>query len=291
LLAATSGRPVVAERRARQTGAVVEEIAHPGRQESITLGVDLASQPVRTAACRIMWFAGRGQASLVDGVLDDHALIALLRDPAVAKAGIDAPFGWPSEFIDALVSYRDEGQWADPPGCRKNQARMELRLTDRVVWETLGRKPLSVSTDRIAFAAMRCARLLAALARGGEPIDRTGQGRVMEVYPEAALRCWGLSPASSQDDPGGYKGNTPDAQARRSRLVDQLTEQTAQWLAIDPATTAQLRASDDHLDALLCALIARAGELGRLQPIRDPGCAANEGWIRLPLPGPLSQLG
>jgi hypothetical protein len=53
-----------------------------------------------------------------------------------------------------------------------------------------GQLPLSVSTDRIAYPAMRIARLLGAVA--GEPVDRTGAGRIVEGYPAAALRVWGL---------------------------------------------------------------------------------------------------
>jgi hypothetical protein len=59
---------------------------------------------------------------------------------------------------------------------------------------------------------------------------------------------------------------------------------------MDDAMVEALHDSDDQLDALLCALLARAAELGRLQPIEDPAHAVTEGWIRLPVAGSLSQL-
>ena len=50
--------------------------------------------------------------------------------------------------------------------------------------------------------------------------------------------------------------------------------------------------NDDCLDALICALIARAAERGQLEPIDDPdGLASSVGWIRLPKPASLALLG
>lgn len=41
--------------------------------------------------------------------------------------------------------------------------------------------------------------------------------------------------------------------------------------------------SDDCRDALMCALIARAVDIGRGLPITDQARAADEGWTALPL--------
>jgi predicted RNase H-like nuclease len=148
-----------------------------------------------------------------------------------------------------------------------------------------------VTTDRIAYAAMRVAKLLSALSSAGEAIDRSGRGHIMEVYPEAALRCWKLSPALQSEDPGGYKGNRPAAIDRRKRLVDRVLEETADWLEVPGSVVAACLASDDDLDALLCALIAHAVDCGRAEPVSDLARAKAEGWIRLPLSEPLRELG
>ncbi len=57
---------------------------------------------------------------------------------------------------------------------------------------SIAQQPLSVSTDRISFAAIRCARILSEVARREGAVDRSGSGKVVEVYTAAALRQWGL---------------------------------------------------------------------------------------------------
>lgn len=113
------------------------------------------------------------------------------------KVGIDCPFGWPVPFVDAVRAHRDYEQW---PGrglpAEKFLRRLKFRLTDELVWEEVKTPPLSVSADRIAVPAMRCALLLDELGS----VDRTGvRGQVVEVYPVASLHAWRL-PAK------GYKG-------------------------------------------------------------------------------------
>jgi len=263
-----------------------------GGRRSATLGIDLASQPENTGACRIDWIGELGVVQpLPSEELTDSAVLKLILNPAITKVGIDAPFGWPIPFTDALLAYRTLGVWPDGLDSREVQATMELRVTDTEVWALLGKKPLSVSTDRIAYAAMRCARLLATLVREGVPLDRSGEGRMVEVYPAAALRCWGLSPGLHAQDPGSYKGKKPEARRRRERLVSQLQKEANGWLQIPSQVIAMCCDRDDHLDALLCALVARAADLNRLRPVGDLERARQEGWIRLPWPERLARLG
>jgi hypothetical protein len=47
---------------------------------------------------------------------------------------------------------------------------------------------------------MRCAALLAELADDGLPVDRAGNGVVVEVYPAASMRRWDITSA-------GYKAS------------------------------------------------------------------------------------
>jgi hypothetical protein len=254
------------------------------------LGIDLAAQPERTAACLIDWQAdGRGRVvALADGRLSDGRLLALMRIPGVRKVGIDAPLGWPCEFVEALVAYSSDGTWPVLLCDGEGQRHLVLRETDRFVWDVVRQRPLSVSTDRIAYPAMRAARLLANL---GEPLDRVGGGRVAEVYPAAALRQWGLSPSASADDPGSYKGRSPEAARRRRRLVALLVEQTRGWLELGESQLAACRASDDQLDALVSALVATAVVRGCvLPPPADRARAEREGWIWLPKCEPLRAL-
>jgi predicted nuclease with RNAse H fold len=133
--------------------------------------------------------------------------------------------------------------------------------------------PLAVGADRIAAVAMRAAGLLAALADAGRPVDRSGAGLVVEVYPAAALRIWG--PASRS-----YKGTRN--KAALGLLVDEL--RTALPDLAWSGHEALCSRSDDALDAVVCALIARAAHLGLTSGPPDHLSirAATEGWIRLP---------
>lgn len=121
--------------------------------------------------------------------------------------GIDAPFGWPSDFT-AAVAALDLSSWS-------SEVRKQLcfRATDRQVHETLGRWPLSVSADRIALPAMRT---FALLFRHGVT-DRSGDRKFFEVYPAGSLRQWKLASRS-------YKKDTPDHHRARATILIGLRE-------------------------------------------------------------------
>jgi predicted nuclease with RNAse H fold len=252
-----------------------------------TYGIDLASQPERTAVCMVEWRRGeRAYVHCPGDHGDDQDLLAQMAQEYVTKVGIDAPFGWPSEFIEALNANRVDGSWGQWP-----TELLRLRATDRAVRAETRLTPLSVSTDKIGLVAMRCVRLLDLHRQAtGEQPDRSGSGRMVEVYPAAALRQWGLSPKDAIEDPGSYKGRGAMPKARRQRLMTSLVETAGRWLEMNDKTVHVCCESDDCLDALLCALIARAVEIGHVMPITDPGRAADEGWIALPVKGSIPDL-
>ena len=136
--------------------------------------------------------------------------------------------------------------------------------------DQIGRWPLSVSSDRIAVPALRCSGLLRRLG----VLDRSGDGRVFEVYPAAALLVWGL--ANNR-----YKGKAHGA--NRTRLVDSLVV-AAPWLTLSDRHRQSCEASDDALDALVCAFVTRAAKLGNVACPSDHQCelARKEGCIVLP---------
>jgi predicted nuclease with RNAse H fold len=156
-----------------------------------SLGIDLAAEPPDTAACEITWLADTAHARLHTDRLDDDHLLALIR--SADKAGIDCPFGWPQPFDTAVTAHANGVAWPGRGQLGLSHRRsLRYRLTDEVVHQRVGVWPLSVSTDRIGVTAMRCAALLDALATADHPVDRVGGGRVVEVYPAAALKHWGL---------------------------------------------------------------------------------------------------
>jgi hypothetical protein len=154
-----------------------------------------------------------------------------------------------------------------------------MRTTDRIVAHA--RRPLSVAADKLGITAMRCAGLLQDWS-GTTPIDRTGVGRFVEVYPAAALLRWGLSPSR-------YKGS--DRQAERRRLLKQILSALPS-LEIHREAHSLCVKSDDALDALIAALAGRAAALGLTDgpPAERGVVAAEEGWIHLPLRGSLPFL-
>jgi len=120
---------------------------------------------------------------------------------------------------------------------------------------------------------MRCAGLLAQLAAEGGSVDRSGAGVVVEVYPAAALKHWGLP----------FRGYKAAANAAvRGEVVDRLAAATP-WLRFDAYEPA-CRQSDHALDAVVAALNARAAAVGQATSptVEQTAAARTEGWIALP---------
>lgn len=249
------------------------------REGMLTVGVDLAAEAARTAVAWLDWQAGRARLDRVVVRADDDLVVEAVL--GAGKAGLDCPLGWPDRFVDFVSAHR-AGHVRVPEGLAGRVWRRDLalRVTDQVVHEQTGLTPLSVSADRIGHATMRCAGLLAELARRGRTVDRRGGGAVVEVYPAACLKRWELPY-------WGYK-RAADL-AALGRLVDRLLE-AAPWLDLGGYEQV-CRASDDATDAVVCALAARAAALGLVTvPTADQaGAAGTEGWIALPTT-PLDRL-
>ena len=107
-----------------------------------------------------------------------------------------------------------------------------------------------------------------------------GMRHVVEVYPAASLRGWGLRHR-------GYKRpSTPDVLAA---TADDLLA-AAPWLDCGPHEET-IRRSHDAFDAVIAALTARAASRGQTCPPGgdDLAAAATEGWIAIPA-SPISEL-
>lgn len=246
----------------------------------LTVGVDLAAEPVNTALAWLDWGPGGCSVRKIevcaceDGVIVDAII-------AADKAGIDCPVGWPVPFVEFVTAHRagDVDVPADTNG-RDWRRNLALRLTDQVVHDRTGLTPLSVSADRLGHTAMRCAALLTHLAREGRPVDRCGSGVVVEVYPAASLKLWGLPYR-------GYK--RPQNLAGLGRLVDDL-QAAAPWLDLGSHESI-CRRSHDATDAVIAALTARAAFQGLTTTPgkNDIDTTKSEGWIALPVT-PLGDL-
>lgn len=242
-----------------------------------TLGIDLASQASNTAACLVEWQRSSARITDLRITATDDDLIQLAA--TAASIGIDAPFGWPDPFVRFLANWHDDARATPQPWSNKHRDELRYRMTDIKLSAHGGRRPLSVSSDLIALPAMRCAGLLGRLGVA----DRSGSGRVMEVYPAAALRAWELPDT-------GYKG--PKKRAALADLVRRLLD-AMPYLEVTPQQRAMLERSDDAFDALVSALVARAAKLGhatRPAP-EEQDRAEREGWIAVPTAPVVALLG
>lgn len=251
-----------------------------------TLGIDLASQPANTAMCIIEWRTDRaavvelagGTDRFGDDLSDKRLLYAMTGDlygPAPARTAIDAPFGWPKLFAEVIAN---QERW--PDSLEDNPPELLRRATDLAVAKITGKQPLAVTTERIAYAAIRANRMLSQLQRStGHAVDRSGvEGSVCETYPDAALRQFGLWPKGL-----GRNVSYKDKKVGevRERIVEGLLDRTP-WLSFEDTDEQLLHRSDDCLDALVCALVARAREKDQTTLPRDRASASVEGWIHLP---------
>jgi predicted nuclease with RNAse H fold len=220
----------------------------------------------------IEWAGARAVIRDVCCRADDDAIVSVI--DRAGKTGIDCPFGWPDAFVHFVAAHHS-GHASLPHSQTGAGWRQELtmRRTDAFVHDKLRITPLSVSADKIAHVALRCAVLLARLDAAGRPVDRSGAGPVVEVYPAASLRSWGLY------RPGYKQAAKPDV---LGCLVDDLRAR-AQWLDCGPHEQV-IRRSHDAFDAVIAAMTARAAAQDQTFPPgrADLAAALAEGWIAIP---------
>jgi len=250
-----------------------------------TVGVDLSAETKDTWVATIEWTAGGARLVDLQGNVRDEQIVDAAQ--AAAKVGIDCPFGWPDLFVDFVTQHRngDVGaQGGIPKDWRRNLANRVTDLAVRTAVQPRKLNPLSVSADRIAHTAFRCAALLARLKVAGVEVDRSGvAGTVVEIYPAASLLMWNLPH-------GGYKGGT-NAAVLAGLVCQLLSPQHAPWLDLGP-WSAMCRENDDAFDAVVAALSARAAARGlaitpNANQLRE---AKTEGWIAVPVEGSLAML-
>lgn len=132
---------------------------------------------------------------------------------------------------------------------------------------------------------MRAVALLTAAGRRGDGRrpDRVG-GPWFEVYPAAARRIWRLPTIADKASDRGRE------REQRLLALETHVDEAGASIAFDAQTRDSCVASDDVLDALLCAFVARAAQLGLTQLPQpddedDARKVAQEGWIHLPTGG------
>jgi predicted nuclease with RNAse H fold len=228
-------------------------------------------------------------------VADDRGLVEIVDRATVV--GLDSPLGWPDDFVSAVTAHRQSARWPTFEHRSTDKIRESLRhrKTDLFVRSLdLGSTPLSVSSDLIGVVAMRGAWLQSAWAqKWGRLEPRDGSGRLVETYPAAALRAWGLLARRGVRYKGGGVGELREGQrSERARMMGEIEEQTNSWLRVPDALRDEAVASDHTLDAFVCALVALATRAKVTHPTPEESreAALREGWIHVPSDA-LSSLG
>ncbi len=236
-----------------------------------TIGVDLAAQPKKTWTASIIWTGNSAQVVSVNGECSNDEIIDASR--SADKVGIDCPLGWPDPFVNFVVDHRKLEFRIDQKidGWRSD---LLYRRTDTAVRRATGLIPLSVSADKIAHLAIRCAGLLSQMTESGLAVDRSGlTGLIAEVYPAASLKRWAFK----------YKSYKNEKKlGALSTMFDRLKD-AAPWLAF--GTFDEIcRSNDDAFDAVIAAMTARAVAIGLTTPPDEESIALArlEGWICLP---------
>lgn len=238
------------------------------------LGIDFSggASPWRPVCSRpTVWIAALEAFRLVDlrpvqkldgGGHPFDNLVALLREGRYRAAAIDAPFCLPDAHMPPgghaqllkdvaqmppaedrpfprgadLVAYAEtHAPLASPKPTRL--AERQYNATRSTLWN--GSRP----------GAPFAAACLTLLARAQRPVWpwKDAPGMLVEAFPAAQLRVWGLPHTNYADEEG---------RPVRARILAHLEDK--QHLTIDPACRRDLLKSADALDALLAAFGARA---------------------------------
>lgn len=242
---------------------------------SRTWGLDLSTTPANSAAVALRWDGRMASVDAVHEPLDANGIIELITRTGDEPWGVDVPFGWPDAFValmadrhtqslpQSLLPAKDD--WAGWRTRTIAQRRTDAFLTHH---EQVRTRPLPAAFQMLGSTAAMWVLVEADLATRGVEIDRSGlSGRVFETYPRAALAAWGHR----------QQGKT-DLAALEAHF---------QFLRVDARGRAAL-GNDHACDALVCALVARARELGRTlgPPEGDLAAARREGWIHVSVQPP-----
>lgn len=172
----------------------------------MTAGLDLAAMPERTALASIEWAETRAVIRDVICPAGDDVILEVIGQ--TGKTGIDCPFGWPDAFVDFVAAHRSGHVALLPDGLGTGWRRpLTMRRTDAVVHDKLRLVPLSVSADRIAHVALRCAVLLAKLDAAGRPVDRTG--RALSLRSTRPPHFWDGACATAAISSPGRRMHSP----------------------------------------------------------------------------------
>jgi Protein of unknown function (DUF429) len=240
------------------------------KQSDTTWGLDLSTNKRKSAAVAVRWSPTGAEVIDIQTPLTAQDVAALISQHRDSHWAVDVPFGWPEQFVE-LMAVRHNGplsadQLSKVVDWELWRTRLiARRVTDQCLYdhEDVNTRPLPASFDKLGATAAMWALIEARLAAEGVAIDRSGvTGTICETYPTAALRAWGWKAKGKPDE--------------------QVLVELIQDLEFPPDLRHHL-VKDDVCDAVVCAVVARAHQLGRtVKPDASQlGAARREGWIHV----------
>lgn len=236
-----------------------------------TWGLDVSTSPTKTAAVALQWTPSGARIVEVRHPRKSTDIADLIAEQRGQRWAVDVPFGCPDRFV-ALIADRHDGPLpaeSIPAAADWETWRTKLvaqRRTDAflTVDPRIVTRPLPASFQLLGATAAMWVLVEARLVSLGVRIDRSGiDGTVCETDPTAALRAWG-APTKAKHDWRMLQDRFP-------------------FLSTDPEWLCKL-AIDDVCDAVVCAMVARARDLGlTIEPRNSDERAAGrrEGWIHV----------
>lgn len=234
----------------------------------LIIGLDAATQPERFGYA-VAEKSPQRVRILNAGVLKSHSsadALSVVIAPRLKRAtralvAIDAPLGWPASAGPALVGHSAGEQ------VKLHPDRLFHRITDEFVQSKIKKRPLEVGASliaRAAYAALSALQRLREETRLPLPLvwapSFDGIG-VIEVYPGASLKVWGIEHDGYKKDPHIRHRISKQLSGRASGIVE---------LAIDPV---------DAFDAALCVIAGADFLDGRVWLPEDAMSTRKEGWI------------
>ena len=237
------------------------------------IGIDCSTNLKKLGICRAVLRSNELIIEkVVTGIRDPIPFIHSWITDATTLLAFDAPLGWPADLGKSLSAHM-AGEAIDVDG---NQ--LFRRATDRYVRANLGKQSLDVGADRIARTALWAVNFLNKLGHmTGRPIslawaaDFSESVAAIEVYPAATLLARGLALP-------GYK-KIENLSTRIEILSGLASEMTIH------CERAEITATDDALDSVICALAGYDFLENRCAGPEDLELARKESWIWFPEKG------
>ena len=241
--------------RGRSRRGLAGPVGSLSSQPMVTLGVDLASQAKRTAVCLIRWDGESADVDCLRTDVTDSDLLELFGRPSQGpdKIAIDAPFGWPENFVRAIHAYSSSTVWPSvddlPPPVEENGPGGEGEDTPGAS------QPFRRGSDRDDRDAS-C------------PSARKSSRRRRSHRSER--RRWPILRSRTRRQPSGFgdcrvgatRTLAPRRRKKRAKLVDDLAEKVGLLAHFQRrGSSLGVCESDDMLDALVSGLgRSRGGE-------------------------------